>query len=205
MQRPTFRRRSGLSICTGTTGLLGVLSIAVLAALVACDAGGPVDTDGRIPPSSRPDDTASAAAAPESVDGPRTGRGLAGVRARADAAFAALEPGSAARTTSRIGPQSWPGDLPPAFPRPEGAHLLADTRRDGDRLLLIDLPTPVDRAADALDRALRERGYAVDRAETRRVRHALLARDDTDEAVLTFLARDGHTRLEILFLDRAEG
>jgi len=122
-----------------------------------------------------------------------------------DAAFTALKPGTAKRVTSRIGPQPWPGDLPAGFPRPEGARLLADMRRDGDRLLLVDLPTQVDRAADQLDRALREGGYDVDRAETRRVRHALLARHEAGAAVLSFLARDGQTRLEILFLDRAEG
>lgn len=150
-------------------------------------------------PSPAADPFAAAEAAASQPAARRSGS-LAGVRARADAAFASIDGDARRRTTSRIGPQPWPADLPQTFPRPDDARVLADTRQRGDRLLLVDVPTPVDRAARDFDRALRERGYTVARADTRRVRHALHAASPGGEAVLTFLERDDATRVEILFL-----
>lgn len=130
-------------------------------------------------------------------------RSLDAVRSRADAAFAAMADDGRSRSTSRIGPQPWPTDLPAAFPRPAIARVLADTRRDGDRLLLVDVPTPVDDAARDFDQALRAQGYSVAHTQTRKVPHALHASGVDGDAVLTFLSRDDATRVEILFLARS--
>lgn len=126
--------------------------------------------------------------------------GLAGVRARADAAFAARKT-PPTRRTSRIGVQPWPSDLPAQWPKPARATVLADARRPGERLLLVDLPTSADDAARTFDEALRAGGYAVEHADTRRIRHALHATGRDHEVVLTFTARERTTRIEILFLD----
>ena len=128
---------------------------------------------------------------------------LGSIRSTADNAFAALsradgKTATRSRSTSRIGPQPWPSDLPTAWPRLERAQVLADTRRNGDRLLLVDLPGGPDRAAGEFEGALRDQGYRVDPLTTRSGR-ALHAESDDHEAVLTFYPREKVTRLEILF------
>ncbi|MGY8736643.1 MAG: hypothetical protein ACKVIW_03895, partial [bacterium] len=74
---------------------------------------------------------------------------------------------------------------------------------NGDRLLLVDLPFGVDRAADDSGRALRANGYEVDHANTRHIQHALYAKSLGMEVVLTFFPHDEQTRVEILFLGGA--
>jgi len=145
----------------------------------------------------------------------------ADVRSRADAAFAELmeadpiqaEPGSDGssagardRFETRVGPQAWPSDLPSRWPIPDSGRLIADTRRtQGGRLLLVDLPGAPDRALDAYLEALREAGFEVDRGDLRSAPSALFARRGEDQAVLTFVARETDTRLEILFVSAASG
>jgi hypothetical protein len=138
---------------------------------------------------------------------------LDAIRARADRAFDGMSdaqmrpPGRAgdttSRGTSRIGPQPWPADLPTAWPRLESARVLADTRRDGDRLLLVDLPGSPDHAAAEYGEALRARGYAIDQTDGARVGRTIHVESPYHEAVLTFFPRDEITRIEILFLEKA--
>lgn len=105
------------------------------------------------------------------------------------------------RRDARIGPQPWPTDLPVGWPRPDDARVLADSRRnEGDRLILADLPGPPERALARYRDALHALGYAVERTRTRRFPHALHARGEHAEAVLTFFERDARTRVEILLL-----
>ncbi len=123
------------------------------------------------------------------------------IRARADAAFAALDSNRRMRSESRIGPQAWPEDLPADWPRPDHAQLLADTRRDKlGRLLLVDLPDTRARALDAYQEALRQNGFEVRRPRSGNTGHALHVRRGELEAILTFIDRERTTRLEILFL-----
>ena len=125
------------------------------------------------------------------------------VRNRADAAFDALQSfgGRKTRFESRIGPQPWPHDLPQNWPRPRGASVLADTNgREEGRLLLADLSDPIDQALDAYQLALRESGFEVVRAGTDGRGSALLASRGGLKASVRFFAREGSTRLEILFI-----
>ncbi len=135
---------------------------------------------------------------------------LEAIRARADRAFDEMDGSSrgqsgqrTTRSTNRIGPQPWPADLPTMWPRLESARVLADTRRDGDRLLLVDLPGSPAEAAAEYGKALRSRGYSIDQTESARVGRAIHAESPDHEAVLTFFPRDEITRLEILFLGKS--
>ena len=126
-------------------------------------------------------------------------------RGRAEAAFAALEK-EPARSESRVGPQPWPDDLPRAWPRPSQATVVADTRRSaGDRLLLVNLPGPLDHALFEFRGALVENGYEVESPQADSNRPTLRVKKGDDRAVLTFYAREKVTRIEILFPARAAG
>lgn len=145
----------------------------------------------------------------------------ADVRSRADAAFAELmeadrahsEPdragtsaGAPDRFDTRVGPQAWPSNLPRSWPIPDSGRLIADTSRaQGGRLLLVDLPGEPDRALDAYSEALLEAGFEVDRGERDSAPRALFARRGEDQAVLTFVAHETDTRLEILFVTDTSG
>ncbi len=129
----------------------------------------------------------------------------ASIRETADAAFAELE-SAPTRSETRVGPQPWPKDLPGRWPFPTEATVVADTRHGaGDRLLLVNLPGSPDRAMAAYQSALRERGYDVDRGQLRPPLRALQAQSPEHQAVLTFIAREKATRVEILFLAKAAG
>jgi hypothetical protein len=143
---------------------------------------------------------------------PATGGRPGDVRARADAAFAELTDDAgrrdAERFETRVGLQPWPDDLPAGWPRPDGARVVADARRGGDRLLLVDLPGSVEQASADYRDALRRAGYAVDAASRDAAAAALRARRGGDEARLDFFDRSertGKTRLEILFVGGPRG
>lgn len=131
---------------------------------------------------------------------------LEGIRNRADDAFAAMDQGFAASET-RAGLQPWPVDLPGEWPRLAQATVVADTKQAaGNRLLLVNLPGPPDRALQAYRAALRANGYSVDQPTTSpRRANALHAAKAGHQAVLTFFGRDTVTRVEILFLSVAAG
>lgn len=155
---------------------------------------------------------ANADASPEAsaraalTDGPaRSTEWAKSIHDSAEAAFAALD-GPPIRSESRIGPQPWPGDLPARWPMLGEATVVADTkRREGDRLLLVNVPFSPERAMDAYQSALRERGYEVQRPQSGTGPRALHAQSPDHEAVLTFFPREKVTRIEILFLARATG
>lgn len=190
-----------------TTPLLRApLLVAALCGLALAGATACGDDDGR----SASDASATPAAAPAPGASTRGG-GLDGVRERADAAFAELgrgEPRSESRSESRIGPQPWPEDLPDAWPRPAEGRVLADTRRDGDRLLLVDWTGPPDRARARYADALRAGGFEVEVRQDGD-RRVLRAKHPDARAVLTFFERTSRsgpvTRIEILFPRRASG
>jgi hypothetical protein len=178
-----------------------VATAALLLALgLACDATPPppAESSGAQP---GPDD-----------ERPAPGDRAGDVRARADAAFAELADDAgrreAERFETRVGPQPWPDDLPAGWPRPDGARVVAETRRGGDRLLLVDLPGSVERASADHRDALRRAGYTVDAAGRGAAAAALRARRGEDEARLDFFdrtERTGKTRLEILFIGGPRG
>ncbi len=169
---------------------------AALLALVACEAGDPAED--RAQPGV-PDDVASRTG----PNRPARPGELSGVRERADAAFAALD-GPSSRSESRIGPQPWPDDLPARWPRLEEGRVLADLRRDGDRLLLVDWPGDPAGARDRFDEALRAEGFDVAPGDGRGA-GSLRAIDATTRADLTFFPRETVTRVEILFRRRTAG
>jgi len=149
------------------------------------------------------DNAAPTAPGTSSVNPSSDSSRLGSIRSRADSAFAALDQVDAkrvprTRSESRIGPQPWPADLPNAWPRFENAKVLADTRRNGDRLLLVNVPAGTEQAALEFEEALRDQGYEVDPLATR-TGHALHAESTDHEVVLTFYPREKVTRLEILF------
>jgi hypothetical protein len=141
----------------------------------------------------------------QGLDRPPALTQIEGVRSRADDAFAALDE-EFAKSETRVGPQPWPRDLPPRWPRPAEATLVADTKQAaGDRLMLVNLPGPPDRAVERYSEALSASGYEVDPAKSRKPGSALHVRGENHEAVLIFFAREKATRVEILFLTRAAG
>ncbi len=132
--------------------------------------------------------------------------GLAAVRARADAAFAEMKGARRSRFESRIGLQPWPKDLPRNWPTPSRARVVAVAMQpQGNRLLLVDLPGSPRAALKSYRDLLRAGGYHVVRPARRESTHALHARLDDDEAVLTFFERKQATRLEILFVGHGSG
>jgi len=173
-----------------------------LAALMAFSLAG---CDGTTPPRGRTVADSSGSERPaESLESAIHPGTHAQIRARADAAFAALDSNRQIRSESRIGPQPWPEDLPAGWPRPDHALLLADTRRDElgrlGRLLLVDLPDAPARALDSFRKALGQNGFESRRPHTGDAGHALQVRRGELEARLTFIGRGRTTRLEILFL-----
>ena len=134
------------------------------------------------------------------------------IRSRADLAFT-RSTGVPTRFETRIGPQPWPQNLPQGWPEPRRATLVADTtigerrheqkpteaREDG-RLLLIDLPDPLNRALDSYRGTLRRNGFELAPKATGQGSNAFLVKRGTLEARLSFFARKHATRLEILFL-----
>ena len=188
-------------------GFATLLSFAV--ATIGCDSigteAGDPPRDAAVSEAAGSDEFALSQTNPRSAAGKGDAQARLGrIQSRADAAFDDImksNSGSArSRGESRIGLQPWPADLSASWPRPEQARVLADTQRDGDRLLLVDLPGDVDRAALDFGRALQANGYEVDRANTRQIEHALHAETGGQEIVLTFFAREDQTRVEILFL-----
>jgi hypothetical protein len=167
-----------------------------LLGLPACDGGDPDREAKSVAPldSMAVDEAPKRSAAPGDLDG---------IRDRADAAFAAME-GPSSRSESRIGPQPWPADLPARWPRLEEGRVLADLRRDGDRLLLVDWPGDADGAFDRFDAALRAEGFDVVSGQGGGA-GSLSARDATTTAELTFFPRETVTRVEILFREREAG
>ena len=130
----------------------------------------------------------------------------AGVRTRADAAFAEMAEGGRTRFESRIGLQPWPEDLPTNWPTPSQASVVAVAKRQpGDLLLLVDLPGSPDQALESYRADLRAGGFHVVRSASQPSPHALHAKRGDDEAVLTFFGRKQATRLEILFVGHASG
>jgi hypothetical protein len=167
-----------------------------LGALPSCDDGGPAG-DAETP--GPPDASASA----ETRVRPAVPGDLAAIRDRADAAFAERK-AKPSRSESRIGPQPWPADLPARWPRLEEGRVLADLRRDGDRLLLVDWPGDADGAVDRFDAALRAEGFDVVSGQGGGT-GSLSARDAKTTAELTFFPRETVTRVEILFRERDAG
>lgn len=176
--------------------ITGALLAVPLLALPACDTGDPDRTDA----SSRPHAIEASDEAPTGPSRPDT---LDGIRDRADTAFAALE-GPSSRSESRIGPQPWPSDLPARWPRLAEGRVLADLRRDGDRLLLVDWPGDAGGALDRFGAALRAGGFDVGPGKGGGA-GSLSARDATTMAELTFFPRETVTRVEILFREREAG
>ena len=169
---------------------------ASLSVLLSYYAGGQTGDD----ETTRPADTS---AGTETHERPAVPSDLAAIRERADAAFAERE-STPSRSESRIGPQPWPTDLPARWPRPEEGRVLADLRRDGDRLLLVDWPGASGGAVDRFDAALRAEGFVV--VPGQRVgAKSLSARDAMTRAELTFFPRESVTRVEILFQERDAG
>jgi hypothetical protein len=174
--------------------LMIVLAAFMSFALAGCD-GAPPPGAGAAAESNRPEQPAA------SIESAIHAGTQARIRARADAAFAALNSNGRSRFESRIGPQPWPEDLPANWPRPDHAQLLADTRRDGlGRLLLVDLPETPARALDSFREALLQSGFETRRPRSGDTGHALHVRRGELEVTLTFIARERWTRLEILFL-----
>ncbi len=179
------------------------LACAIAVCLIACDGNERTAENGRA------QDAAHATShLPASPDPRRSADAdLASIRDRADAAFAALEP-SRSQGKSRVGPRPWPDDLPVAWPAAAAGQVLADTRRDGDRLLLVDVPGERDAALERYAEDLRAGGFHVEAG-----RHggtpSLRAQAGDAEAELTFYARESGgkpvTRVEILFPGRAAG
>lgn len=161
---------------------------ASLLALAACDGGSPAE---------HPDPAEPRASVVREEEGPARPGELEAIRDRADAAFAALD-SPRSRSESRIGPQPWPEDLPARWPRLEEGRVLADLRRDGDRLLLVDWPGAPGGALDRFDAALRAEGYDVAPGEGGGA-GSLRATGATTTAELTFFPRETVTRIEILF------
>ncbi len=187
--------------------LVAGVVLAASCALPACDGA---RLAGDTTPGER---KAVAEAGPAPTSAPEA-EGLAAVRARADAAFAALDPGRIERSRTRIGPQPWPRDLPAAWPRLDPARVVADSVRPGrGRLLLVDVPGAPEHALESLREALDERGFETRRPERLRAPIALHAWLGDDDVVLTFHDREydrehdreRHTRLEILFVEPASG
>ncbi|MEE8164137.1 MAG: hypothetical protein V3T64_01070 [Myxococcota bacterium] len=174
--------------------LMIVLAAFMTFALAGCDGATPPQT-GAAAESSGPERPAP------SIESAFHAGTHARIRARADAAFAALDSNRRIRFESRIGPQPWPEDLPADWPRPDRAQVLADTRRDKlGRLLLVDLPDTPARALDSFREALLQHGFEARRPRSGDTGHALHVRRGELEAILTFIGRERTTRLEILFL-----
>jgi len=136
----------------------------------------------------------------------RSRAALADVLSRADAAFSELEGHRRVRLESHIGLQPWPDDLPTRWPIPKQARVVAVAiQRQGNRLLLVDLPGSPRASLEFYRDALRERGYHVPRPESQNSTRALYAKSADTEAVLTFFDRKHGTRLEILFVAHGSG
>ena len=99
-----------------------VASVGALIGLAACD--GSESTGFETPSGTRSERSTSAPGTRERV------------RDRADAAFAELgRVGGQTRFETRVGSQPWPADLPPSWPTPGDARVVADSkRRGGERL-----------------------------------------------------------------------
>ena len=167
-----------------------------MAGLLSCD-----DGESRKPPS----EEKALPATGREADQRAPDDSLSAIRARADAAFEQMSDGRE-RFETRIGPQSWPKDLPGRWPEPHDARVVADSRKPaGQRILLIDLPGTPDDALESYGRRLEDHGYQIDRTDDEASRRALRAKRGASEAVMTFFRREQSTRLEILFIERVAG
>jgi hypothetical protein len=136
----------------------------------------------------------------------RSRAALTEVLSRADAAFAELEGQRRVPLESHIGLQPWPDDLPASWPTPKQARVVAVAiQRQGNRLLLVDLPGSPGASLEFYRDALRDRGYSVARPELQNSTRVLHAKSADIEAVLTFFDRKHATRLEILFVAHGSG
>ena len=111
---------------------------------------------------------------------------------------------SGTRSEGRVGPQPWPTDLPDGWPLALAGQVVADTRTDGDRLLLVDVRESRRETVEAYADALRAEGFRVEVGE-REGTPALRAIGGSARAELTFFAGETVTRVEILFPSAAAG
>ena len=141
----------------------------------------------------------------ERVD--RYGTGTSDLLKRADAAFDEMNEAGRTKFETRVGLQPWPEDLRGKWPEPRGARVVADSmQRQGNRLLLVDLPDSPDEALELYRDELKANGYDVLRRESSPpAGHALHAKRGDDGAILSFFGREQTTRLEILFVSRGSG
>jgi len=141
----------------------------------------------------------------ERVD--RSGTGTSDLLKRADAAFDEMNEAGRTKFETRVGLQPWPEDLRGKWPEPRGARVVADSmQRNGNRLLLVDLPDSPNEALERYRDELEASSYDVLRHESSPpAGHALHAKRGDDEAILSFFGREQVTRLEILFVSRGSG
>lgn len=178
------------------TGFACGLAIAI--GWLACDGRDPSDTAPGLEPVGEAEELRTS----DSTSG--EGAGLAGVRARAEAAFEdpAIRP---ERYTTRVGPQPWPTDLPSQWPKPAAGRVVADSKRaGGERLLLVDLPGSADEAFADYRRSLRDGRFEIDETSSDSSKLGLRVRRGSDQATLRFFDREHRTRVEILFLARSD-
>jgi len=137
----------------------------------------------------------------------RSGTGTNAFLKRADTAFDEMNEAGRTRFETRVGLQPWPEDLRGKWPEPRGARVVADSmQRQGNRLLLIDLPDSPDEALELYRDELEANSYYVLRRESSPpAGHAIYAKRGDDEAILSFFGREQATRLEILFVSRGSG
>ena len=168
---------------------------ACLAASTSCDGSDSRDADTSNRFEVAPSD------APQLERADHSGTRTSDIRKRADAAYQEIEESGRSRFETRVGPQPWPEDLRRKWPPPSGARVVADSiQRQGNRLLLVDLPRSIDEAMDSYQYELEANGYHVRRRESDPQRHVLDAKRGDDEAILGFFGREHGTRLEILFV-----
>ena len=173
---------------------------ACLAALTACEGGESVDADASIRLSVEP------GSGHPLERGDPTGSGMSDLLTRADTAFAEMKGGDRTRFESRVGLQPWPKDLPESWPIPRDARVVAASiQRQGNRLLLVDLPARPGEALESYRDELEASGYRIFQPQSGPSNHALRAKRGDDEAILTFFGREHATRLEILFVARGSG
>jgi hypothetical protein len=140
-----------------------------------------------------------------------SGSGMRDLLTRADVAFREMKEGGRTRFESRVGLQPWPEDLPESWPTPRDARVVASSiqrhsiQRQGNRLLLVDLPDRPGEALESYRDELEAGGYRILQPRSGRSNHALHAKRGDDEAILTFSGRKHATRLEILFVARGSG
>ena len=98
--------------------------------------------------------------------------------------------------------------MPAAWPAAAAGQVLADARRDGDRLLLVDVPGERDAALERYSEDLRAGGFQVE-AGRQGETPSLRAKAGDKAAELTFYARESGgkpvTRVAILFPGAASG